>query len=149
MGTYRRLNVNSGRSLEPLAHYSRALRVGDLVLQAGTTALRRDGTVRGVGNVGQQVEAIITLARWSLEKAGSRLDDVVRRRTFTTATAQVNRPYGAGPAWFAAINPAALGCRIDGPARPELLIEVEVTAVKGARDNIAWIGPDAMDALER
>ena len=35
----RRINVASGRPLESLAHYSRALRVGDTVLQSGTTAI--------------------------------------------------------------------------------------------------------------
>jgi hypothetical protein len=40
MGTYRRINVASGRPLETLAHYSRALRVGDMVLQSAPPAFR-------------------------------------------------------------------------------------------------------------
>ena len=47
MRAHRRVNVASGRSLEKQAHYSRAVRVGDLVLQAGTTAIDRLGNVRG------------------------------------------------------------------------------------------------------
>src|SRR5439155_368874 len=34
MATHRRVNVASGRQLEELAHYSRAVRVGDMVLQS-------------------------------------------------------------------------------------------------------------------
>ena len=47
MADYRRINVDSGRPLEPLANYSRAMRVGDMVLQSGTTAIDKLGNVIG------------------------------------------------------------------------------------------------------
>jgi len=73
----------------------------------------------------------------------------VRRRTFTVDGARMNRPHGEGPAWFAKSCPSSLGCRIAGLARPELLVEVEVAAVKGAHAAIEWVGPDAADPLDR
>ena len=84
MAGHRRINVASGRPLEKLAHYSRAVRVGDMVLQSGTTAIDRQGNVRGVGDVAAQVDAIMTIAEWSMGKAGGRLDDVVRSRIYVT-----------------------------------------------------------------
>jgi enamine deaminase RidA (YjgF/YER057c/UK114 family) len=84
MGTYRRINVASGRPLEKLAHYSRALRAGDMVLQSGTTAIDRAGNVRGEGDVAAQVEAIMALTEWSMDKAGGKLEDVVRSRIYLT-----------------------------------------------------------------
>ena len=60
----------------------------------------------------------------------------------------MNRPHGQGPAWFAKSCPASLGCRVAGLARSELLIEVEVAAVKGAHAGIEWIPPDPVDALD-
>src|SRR5213083_1993633 len=87
MDTNRRINVTSGRTLEKLAHYSRALRVGDMVLQSGTTAIDRQGNVRGVGDVASQVETIMTIAEWSLGKAGGTLADVVRSRVYVTDVA--------------------------------------------------------------
>src|SRR5215510_5558226 len=84
MGTYRRINVSSGRSLEQLAHYSRAVRVGDTVLQSGTTAIDRAGNVRGVGDVARQVDAIVALAERSMTRAGGTLADVVRSRIYVT-----------------------------------------------------------------
>ena len=76
------------------------------------------------------------------------MDDVVRRRTFTVEGAKQNRAYGEGPTPFAKSHPTSLGCRISGLARPELVVEVEVTAVKGAGGGIQWIGPDAVDPLD-
>ena len=84
MAEHRRVNVASGRPLEKLAHYSRAVRVGDMVLQSGTTAIDRQGNVRGVGDVAAQVDAIMAIARWSMGKAGGRLEDVVRSRIYVT-----------------------------------------------------------------
>lgn len=57
MGKYRRVNVSSGRPLEPLAHYSRALRCGDMVLQSGTTAIDPAGNIIGDNDIGTQVDA--------------------------------------------------------------------------------------------
>ena len=37
---------------------------------------------------------------------------------------------------------------VAGLAPPELLVEVEVAAVKGAHAGIEWIGPDALDPLD-
>ena len=94
MGAYRRVNVASGRPLEKLANYSRALRAGDTVLQSGTTAIDRQGNVRGVGDVAQQVDAIMRIAEWSMGKAGGRLDDVVRSRIYVTDIALADRRPG-------------------------------------------------------
>ena len=73
MSMHRRINVSSGRPLEHLAHYSRALRVGDMVLQSGTTAIDTDGNVIGVGDVATQVDAIFDIAEDSMGKAGGKL----------------------------------------------------------------------------
>jgi hypothetical protein len=59
------------------------------------------------------------------------------------------RPYGEGPTPFARSHPASLGCRIAGLARPELVVEVEAAAVKGAGAAIDWLAPDAVDVLDR
>ena len=86
----------------------------------------------GAGRLGPPVRPGDRHHRWALEQAGASLDDVVRRRTFTVEGAKQNRAYGDGPTPFAKSHPASLGCRISGLARPELVVEVEVTAVKGA-----------------
>src|SRR4029434_3010591 len=85
MSTHRRINVHSGRQLEQVAHYSRALRVGDTVLQAGPTPPAPPGTRRAArGGAAAEVAAMLKIAAWSMGKAGGRVDDVVRNRMCVT-----------------------------------------------------------------
>ncbi|HXJ78351.1 MAG TPA: Rid family hydrolase [Candidatus Methylomirabilis sp.] len=128
--------------------YARAVEVGDLVYVAGCTSLSSQGDVQAPGDWAAQYDLAHETIRWALGQAGATMDDVVRRRTFTVDGVEQNRPYGQGPAWFAKSCPTSLGCRISGLARPELLVEVEVAAVKGAHVGIEWIGPDAVDPLD-
>jgi enamine deaminase RidA (YjgF/YER057c/UK114 family) len=132
MGTNRRINVASGRSLEKLAHYSRALRVGDMVLQSGTTAIDREGNVRGVGDVARQVETIMTIAEWSLGKAGGKLADVVRSRIYVTDIQVGDRAARTLARYLRDARPAATLVQVNGLARPEQLVEIELDLVDGA-----------------
>ncbi len=134
MGVYRRVNVASGRPLEKLAHYSRALRAGDMVLQSGTTAIDRQGNVRGMGDVARQVETIMRIAQWSMGKAGGRLDDVVRSRIYVTDVANADPAARALAAYFRDVRPASTLVQVNGLARPEQLVEIEFDAVDGARE---------------
>ena len=140
MGTYRRINVASGRTLEKVAHYSRALRVGDMVLQSGTTAIDRQGNVRGVGNVAQQVDAIMKIAEWSMGKAGGRLADIVRSRLYVTDIGVADQAARAVAKYFRDVRPAATLVQVTRLARPEQLIEIEFDAVDGAQGSAQRIG---------
>ena len=133
MAPSRRVNVASGRPLESLAHYSRALRVGDTVLQSGTTAIDRQGNVRGEGDVGHQVDAIMRIAAWSMGKAGGRLDDVVRSRIYITDIADSDAAARAVARYFRDARPAATLVQVSGLARPTQLVEIELDAIDGAR----------------
>ena len=127
--------------------YARAVTVGEQVYVSGCTSVSSDGQVQAAGDWARQYDLAIETIAWALGQAGASLGDVVRRRTFTVAGTRQNRAYGEGPAPFAKSHPTSLGCRISGLARPELVVEIEVTAVKGAGTDIQWIGPDATDPL--
>jgi len=128
--------------------YARAVVVGDQVYVSGCTSVSATGEVQAPGDWARQYDLAVETSRWALEQAGASMDDVVRRRTFTVEGAKQNRAYGDGPTPFAKSHPASLGCRISGLARPELAVEVEVTAVKGAGAEIQWIEPDPLDPLD-
>jgi enamine deaminase RidA (YjgF/YER057c/UK114 family) len=140
MTTPRRINVSSGRTLEATAHYSRAVRVGDTVLQAGTTAIDRKGDVRGVGDVTKQVETIMAIAEWSMGKAGGRLDEVVRSRIYVTDMKVADQAARAIARRFRDVRPASTLVEVRGLARPEQLVEIELEAVDGADQSARRIG---------
>jgi len=144
-----RRDIYTQQQREKPRGYARAVQVGDWIWVSGCTSMNAAGEPQAPGDWAAQSDLSVETIRWALEQAGATLDDVVRRRVFTVDSANVNRPHGQGPAWFAKSCPASLGCRIAGLARPELLVEVEVAAVKGAHAGIEWIAPDGVDVLDR
>ena len=144
-----RRDVYTRQMREKPRGYARAVTVGDRVYVSGCTALDDAGEVRAAGDWAAQVDLTHETIRWALEQSGATMADVIRRRIFTVDGATVNRPYGEGPAWFAEAYPSSLGCRVAGLARPELSVEVEVAALRGAGAGIEWVAPDAVDPLDR
>ena len=144
-----RRDIYTQRQREKPRGYARAVEVGDWIWVSGCTSMNDAGEPQASGDWAVQSDLSVGTAQWALAQAGATLDDVVRRRTFTVEGARMNRAHGEGPAWFAKSCPASLGCRIAGLARPELLVEVEVTAVKGAHAGIEWVAPDAVDPVDR
>ena len=132
MGTAQRINVASGRTLEKLAHYSRALRAGNLVLQSGTTAIDRQGNVHGEGDIARQVEAIMTIAEWSMGQAGGTLADVVRSRIYVTDMTLADQAMRTIARYFREVCPTGTLVQVNRLARPAQLIEIEFDAVDGA-----------------
>ena len=133
MGTYRRVNVASGRQLEKLAHYSRALRVGDTVLQSGTTAIDRQGNVRGEGDVGRAGRRDHADRRVEHGQGGR----PARRRR---AQPHLRHRHRAWPTRRRARSPATSAtrgrrprwCRSTAWPGPTQLVEIELDAVDGA-----------------
>jgi enamine deaminase RidA (YjgF/YER057c/UK114 family) len=144
-----RRDIYTPQQREKPRGYARAVEVGDWIWVSGCTSMNDAGEPQAPGDWAAQSDLSVGTAQWALAQAGASLDDVVRRRTFTVESARMNRAHGEGPAWFAKSCPSSLGCRIAGLARPELLVEVEVIAVKGAHAGIESIGPDATDPLDR
>jgi enamine deaminase RidA (YjgF/YER057c/UK114 family) len=123
--------ISSGTTWEKTFGYSRAVAVGNLVFVAGTTAVDEHGTVMGRDDPYAQAIYIYRKIERALQQAGASLADVVRVRTFVTDIARWEEVARAQGEIFAEIRPAATLVAVTALVSPELLVEIEVDAVKG------------------
>lgn len=122
------LKVSSGTKWEDIVGYSRAVRVGNMVFVAGTTAV--DGlVVVGEGNIYQQTHFIITKIEKALQQCGASLANVVQTRMYVTNINQWEQVAKAHSEFFDTIRPAATMVEVTALAMPQLLIEIEVIAL--------------------
>lgn len=126
--TIMRQQFNSGSPWESIVGYSRAVRVGNTIEVAGTTAMKGEELI-GKGDVYAQTVFIFQKIANILEQAGASLQDVVRTRMYVTDINQweaVGRAHGE---FFAAIQPVATMIEVSRLIHEDLLVEIEVTAI--------------------
>ena len=127
-----RTRISSGTIWEQKFGYSRAVRIGNVVYVAGTTAVDERGTVMGWGNPGEQARFIFQKIDRALREAGSSLEDVVRVRTFLTDITRWEDVARVQGEVFSNIRPAATLVAVTALVSPDLLVEIEVDADVGA-----------------
>ncbi len=124
-----RLRVSTGTPWEAKVGYSRAIRAGNMVWTAGTTASDADGNVIGEGDAYVQMRACLTKIQGALEQAGARMEDVVRVEIFVTDMSRWEEVGQAHAEFFRDIRPANFLVEVKGLVDPRMLVEVAVTAV--------------------
>ena len=124
-----RILVSSGSPWEPVVGYSRALRVGDRVHVAGTTAVDGSGQVVGEGDIGAQARFIFDKIGMALAAAGSCLADVVRTRIYVTDMSRWEAVGLAHGEVFKDVRPVSTLVEVSKLIDPRLLVEIEAEAV--------------------
>lgn len=112
--------------------FSQAIQAGNMIYLSGQVALDPDGNVVGKGDMTAQTRQAWENIKAVLEAAGASLNDVVKITQFITdmsrfmETQEVRKEYLTDPA------PAATTVEVTSLGFPDLLIEIEVVAVKAS-----------------
>jgi enamine deaminase RidA (YjgF/YER057c/UK114 family) len=121
--------VPSPSPYAPTIGFSAAVRAGDWVHVAGTTALNADGAI--ADDPAEQAHEVLRKIEAALREAGAGLEDVVRTRIYLTDAADwesVGRVHGEV---FADIRPAATMI-VTGLLDPRMRVEIEAVARRAA-----------------
>jgi enamine deaminase RidA (YjgF/YER057c/UK114 family) len=119
-----RQNISGSSPYEPVIGFSRAVRVGQLVFVSGTAPVGAEPT-----DAATQTRHALEIVRSALEKAGARLEDVVRTRMYLTQADDweaVGRAHGE---FFGTIRPAATMVVVAALLNPAWRVEIEADAI--------------------
>ena len=124
----KRINISSGAVWEDLVGYSRAVRIGNQIEISGTTSVDRE-TVIGKDDLYCQTIFIFQKIEKTLREAGASMNDVVRTWMYVTDISKWEEAGKAHSEFFKDIKPATSMIEVSRLIDPELLIEIEVTAI--------------------
>lgn len=124
----KRQNISSGAKWEDIVGYSRAVRIGNIVEVAGTTASEGDKII-AAGNAYEQTKYIIQKIERALNEAGATLNDVVRTRIFVTDISKWEEIGKAHGEFFREIKPASTMVEVRALIHSDLVVEIEATAI--------------------
>lgn len=120
--------VSSNAIWENIVGYSRAVKAGNIIEVAGTTA-SSNGEVLYKGDAYLQTKYIIGIVTQALEQLDASLEDVVRTRIYLKHISDweaVGRAHGE---YFGNIKPASTMLAVSALIDPEMLVEIEMTAI--------------------
>jgi enamine deaminase RidA (YjgF/YER057c/UK114 family) len=127
-----RENVPGHAPLEPVVGYSRAVRAGGQVWVSGTAPIPADGSDPPSGPYAQ-ARLCLEIIAGALERAGARLEDVVRTRIYVVEATDFDEVGRAHGEVFGEIRPATTGLVVEALLDPRWLVEIEADAILPAR----------------
>lgn len=113
---------------EAWAGYSRAVRAGNLVWVAGSTATEGGKLIATGDMYGQCLHTLDKIKRY-LEEAGAALDHVVQTRAYLTDFSRLDEFARAHREFFDGVRPENTTVEINRLAHPDMLVEIEAMAV--------------------
>ncbi|MCG8334021.1 MAG: RidA family protein [Proteobacteria bacterium] len=120
-----RINISSGNPFEPVFGYCRAVRLGNQIHVAGTTA----PAPYDRENAYEQAKAALKIIRNALIEAKADMKDVVRTVVYVTDMANLDEVAKAHNEAFADIRPASTVVAVVALAGPDDLVEIEAYAI--------------------
>ncbi|HVE94131.1 MAG TPA: RidA family protein [Acidimicrobiales bacterium] len=126
----KRQNVSSGSPYESLIGFSRAVRIDDRVIVAGTAPVWPDGSCPD--DAGTQAARCLEIIVTALEAAGASAGEVVRTRTYLTDAADADEIGRAHGSVFADVKPASTMVVVQALLDPRWKVEIEAEAIVGS-----------------
>lgn len=113
--------------IEPVSHYCHVTRAGNLVFVSGTVGIDRNGTIPP--NVVDQFDIVLDNLRDCLTAAGAAVEHVAKVTVFLTNIADRALINPARQRYFGRHRPASTLVAVSALVLPQLLVELEATAV--------------------
>jgi len=119
--------ISTGSPLEKTVGYSRAVIDGDFAFVAGTTGYDYS-TMTMPDDVTSQSRNCFKTIEAALKEGGFAMADIVRATYYVTDAKDVDAHFAVCGEVLGEIRPAATLLIVVGLARPEMKVEIEVTA---------------------
>lgn len=119
----------SGTPWEPVAGYSRAIKVGTHIHVSGTTATNAEGIIVGEHDAYVQTIQSLKNIQTALEALGADLHHVIRTRMYVTNISLWEEFARAHGEYFRDIRPATTMVEVSNLIDPKMLIEIEAEAI--------------------
>ena len=123
-----RTKLSSSAVWEDIIGYSRAVKIGNVIEVAGTAAVDK-GHVVYSGDPYHQTKHILKVIGHVLNQLGATMEDVVRTRIYLRNIGDWEEVGKAHGEVFGLIKPACTMVGIASLINPEMLVEIEVTAI--------------------
>ena len=120
---------SSGSVWEEKFGYSRAVKAGNMIFVAGTTATDEESNVMYPGDAYKQTVQIIKKIEKALAQAGASLKDIVRLTMYVTDISQAMEVGRATGEYFKDIRPANTMVEVSRFVHPDMLVEISADAI--------------------
>jgi enamine deaminase RidA (YjgF/YER057c/UK114 family) len=102
---------------------------GSLVFLRGQVGQDLEGRIVGIGDPAAQAEQAMKNVKTLLEEQGARLEDICKVTIYITDRAYREPVYRVVGRWLNGVFPVSTGLIVQGLARPEWVMEIDVWAV--------------------
>ena len=123
--------VFSGAPWESKVGYCRAVKAGEHIYVSGTAPIDEEGQVFAPGDAYLQARRCLEIMERALQELGCGRESVVRTRMFVTDVGRWEEYGRAHREFFSEHPPATSMVEVRSLIHPDMLIEIEVDAVRG------------------
>ena len=105
------------------------VKAGNIIFLRGQVGSDFEGNVIGVGDAAAQTDQAMRNVKQLLEEAGATLEDICKITVYITDRAYREDVYRVIGKWLKGVYPVSTGLIIQGLAKPEWVMEIDVIAV--------------------